>query len=384
MLIKTWKIIADENIPFVRELFASFGDVYLLKGRDISTRDVQDADVLLVRSVTQVGQHLLNGSSVKFVGTCTIGIDHLQTDWLNANNVQWASAPGCNALGVVQYVLSCLAIHERLEQRNKIAIVGCGNVGERLYRTLKSLGNDCVCIDPFKTRDEVPDLGHFEDIYACDVLCLHTPLTKTGSHPTWHLFSAQVLQKLKPGALLINAGRGAVVDNQALLALLQKGQDLNVVLDVWEPEPDISVELLRRIALGTPHIAGYSYEGKVNGSLMIFDALCRFAALDEKQNIHLQDLKQNVLKLAFGEAQTLVADSATQAILATYDVRDDDQRLRAQVDKLPAAFDVLRKTYPVRREPGHYVLQGASIDAQRAMHLGFVDSINANLINTNS
>lgn len=365
-----WKIIADENIPFVRELFSVFGEVQLLKGRDIRAHHVQDADVLLVRSVTQVSQALLEGSSVKFVGTCTIGIDHLHTAWLESQNIAWASAPGCNAMGVVQYVLSCLAVHNLLEKKNKVAIVGCGNVGGRLYRTLKALGNDCVCIDPFKTREALPDLGVFENIYDCDVLCLHTPWTRDGAHPTHHLFNQAVLAKLKPRALLINAGRGAVIDNRALLHVLQQGSDLKVVLDVWEPEPDISRQLLELVVLATPHIAGYSYEGKVNGSLMIYDALSKFA--DVNNEPIFQDTKQTVMRQAFGAPEKLGAETLSDAILACYDVREDDRRLRDAADQLPASFDVLRKNYPVRREPSHYILQSRSIDLLNAEHSGFL------------
>lgn len=372
-----WKIVADENIPFVEELFASFGEVHLCAGRNISKEDVADADVLLVRSVTQVNRALLENTAVKFVGTCTIGIDHLDTAWLTENNIAWSSAPGCNAMGVVQYVLSSLAVQGLLEKSISVAVVGCGNVGGRVYKTLKALGKHCICIDPFKSTNDFVDLAKFESIYNCDVICLHAPLTRSGAHPTYHMISADVLNKLMPGTLLLNAGRGAVIDNLALLQFLQQGADLNVVLDVWEPEPAINIELLGRVKLGTPHIAGYSYEGKVNGSLMIFDALVTFISKtrpSEETSLFsmMKHVKEGVVKRAFGEPEILRADSISSAVLATYDVREDDGLLRGEVSNLPASFDLLRKQYRKRREPAHYTLKSENIDTKDALALGFL------------
>lgn len=365
-----WRIVADENIPFIRELFGIFGEVVLCKGREISARDVRDADVLLVRSVTRVNAALLEHSRVKFVGTCTIGIDHLDVTWLEQQHIAWSAAPGCNAMAVVQYVLACLALNELLEKSNSIAIVGCGNVGGRLYQTLKALGNKCVAVDPFKTREELPDLAVFEAIYDCDVVCLHTPLTLSGPYPTWHLFDEKVLARLRANCLLINAGRGAVIDNQALLRVLHGGKPLRVVLDVWEPEPDINRDLLASVVLGTPHIAGYSYEGKVNGSTMIFDALCEYAAVGDQAEF--QSCRREVLEKAFGEAEILTADSLSAALLASYDPRRDDKQLRARAPELPEVFDHLRKHYPKRREPSHFYLESTAVNPQLAAASGFL------------
>ncbi len=275
------KIVADENIPFARELFSEFGELTLLPGRHMRVEDVVDADALLVRSVTPVNEALLKQSKVKFVGTCTIGVDHLDIAYLQENEIRYASAPGCNANAVAQYVLSALAKQQKLDSSKNVVVVGGGNVGSRVYKQLKALGMSCVCVDPFIQSKDDMSFAQFDAIYDADIICVHTPFTVSGDFPTQHMFNQEVISKLKPGALLLNAGRGGVVDSQALLNQLQLGQRLTVVLDVWENEPGINAQLLQKVDIGTPHIAGYSFEGRVTGSLMIFRALCQFLQDDE-------------------------------------------------------------------------------------------------------
>ncbi len=370
---KKLNIVIDENIPYAEALFSTFGNLSALKGRDICAKDVENADILLVRSVTKVNQGLLENSNVKFVGTCTIGVDHLDTSWLDQNGIAWASAPGCNALGVVQYVMSCLAKLNVLHSKMNVAIVGCGNVGGKVYQYLKAFGKNCFCIDPFKTLEEIEDLRDFEKIYDCDLICLHTPLTRKGPFATHHLINKNVLERLKPGAILLNAGRGAVINNNDLFEFLRLGGDLNVVLDVWETEPDIKTDLLGYVRIATAHIAGYSFEGKVNGSLMIFDALVKYL---QKFDVGLIDkvagLGERVVKEAFGEQETLFSKRLKDAILEAYDVSDDDRLLRAAVDELPGSFDALRKNYAKRREFSHFrLLNLNSQDYTQAKCLGF-------------
>ena len=269
------KIVADENIPYVDALFGELGEIVTRPGRDICAADVADADVLLVRSVTSVNQRLLGDSNVKFVGTCTIGTDHLDKNWLDSAGIEYRSAPGCNAYGVVQYVFSVLANLDLLRGQPKVGVIGCGNVGGRLYRTLKALGLDVVVYDPFLSKSNIPDLQEWEALYDCDIVCTHTPLTTSGPHPTEKMITTNFFSNLKTGCLLLNAGRGGVIDNNALSDYLD-GDNLNnvrVVLDVWESEPDVHRKLLHQVIFASPHIAGYSFEGKTNGSLMIFTAL---------------------------------------------------------------------------------------------------------------
>jgi erythronate-4-phosphate dehydrogenase len=355
------RIVADENIPFLNDFFSPFGCITALPGRAMQAEDVRDADILLVRSVTQVNQQLLENSPVKFVGTCTIGVDHIDQHYLNSRGITMASAPGCNAGGVVQYVLSALAKLYPTWQKARIGIVGCGNVGGRLYAALRGAGVEVCGFDPFKSKavnnhsaDADINWVSWESVLQCDIICVHTPLTRAGPSPTWHMFNASVLEKLKPGTLLLNAGRGEVIDNLALLNRLKQQQDLTLVLDVWENEPDILVELLDYIALGTPHIAGYSYEGRINGSLMIHRALGHY--LKEKEHsLHEHEIK--IMAQALGDAECLYCTDLNSSLLSVYDVSTDDASLRELVAKeatTQKGFDILRKNYPQRRELSHY------------------------------
>ena len=359
------KIVADQNMPLVHELFRPFGQVHLLPGREIMPADVADADVLLVRSVTQVSRQLLESSKVTFVGSATIGTDHIDIDYLQAANITFAHAPGCNAEAVVQYDLSVMCRLVPGWQRKTVGIVGCGNVGGRLYKKLRDIGVNCRVYDPFLGSASNEDLVPFEELLgSCDIICLHTPITKTGLFPTHHLFNSDVLSRLKPGALLLNAGRGGVIDNSALLAHLEGGSRLQVALDVWEPEPQLNLKLMAMVTLATPHIAGYSLEGKTNGTLMVFDAFLKSLGKTAPQSEEPVDEFQ-----ALGDQ-----DSLDEAILASYDVAADDQRMREALSGLGnpeavgLAFDQMRKDYPVRREFSYYSVVSADGDFKR---LGF-------------
>jgi erythronate-4-phosphate dehydrogenase len=345
-------IVADENMPAIAELFGEFGRVITLPGRRIDRAAVAGADVLLVRSVTVVNRTLLAGSAVKFVGSATIGTDHVDTDYLAERGIAFAHAPGCNARAVADYMTAVLCACEPGWRDKTLGIVGCGNVGGGLYRRLKALGVDCRCYDPFLDERQVPDLTTFEAVLEADVLCLHAPLTRSGPYPTRHLFDEAVLRRLRPGTLLINAGRGAVVDNRALLARLGEGA-LRAVLDVWENEPDIDPDLLERVALGTPHIAGYSLEGRLAGTRMVLAAFCRW-----------RDAPLPPPAPAEAPAVIRVEPGATLAsvVLSAYDPRRDGRHMRhaladADGDR-GAAFDRLRKHYPVRREFSHFRVRG--------------------------
>lgn len=323
------KIVADENIAYAKHFFAAMGELVLLAGRHISAADVRDADVLLVRSVTSVNRELLAGSAVKFVGSCTIGTDHVDQHYLTEAGIQFAFAPGCNAQAVVEYVMAALRGLEVNLKNARVGVVGCGNVGGRLLRHFLRSGVNAVGNDPFLSNTDFP-LVDVETILHCDVICLHTPLTKTGAHPSFHLLDNTRIQQLKAGTLLLNAGRGAVVDNLALLQRLERAQDLQVVLDVWENEPAINGDLLAQAAIDTPHIAGYSAEGKLRGTEMVYEALCAF--LQQPCN-----------------AAPVVLDGAIEP----YDIFADDAALREQFPVDGAlAFDRLRKFYQPRRELG--------------------------------
>ncbi|HEY6529584.1 MAG TPA: 4-phosphoerythronate dehydrogenase [Cellvibrionaceae bacterium] len=364
------RIVADENIPFLNEFFGHFGEITSLPGRAMRTQDLKAADVLLVRSVTRVNQQLLQSSQVKFVGTCTIGVDHLDADYLNEQKIVTASAPGCNAGGVVQYVLSALARVKPQWINAKIGIVGCGNVGGRLYRVLSAAGVNVCAFDPFKHNSDIRWV-QWDELLSCDIICVHTPLTRASTAPTLHLFNEVALAQLKPGTLLLNAGRGEVIDNVALLNRLQQKQDLMVVLDVWEGEPDILAPLMEQVALGTPHIAGYSYEGRVNGSLMIHRALGEFLKVDKTK---LDEHEAQVMAEALGGTECLNFTDLNDSLVSIYDVARDDAQLRALVTKEGTSrlgFDLLRKNYPKRRELSHYVISPQTPFVESLRALGF-------------
>ncbi|MGS0541299.1 4-phosphoerythronate dehydrogenase PdxB [Pseudomonas sp. Y5-11] len=351
-------IVADENIPLLDAFFAGFGEIRRVPGRAIDRATVEQADVLLVRSVTNVNRALLEGSKVRFVGTCTIGTDHLDLDYFTEAGITWSSAPGCNARGVVDYVLGSLMTLAEIEgvdlPQRTYGVIGAGEVGGRLIKVLKGLGWNVKVCDPPRQAVEGGDYVSLEQIIEqCDVISLHTPLTRTGAGATWHLFDEPRLQQLKPGTWLINAARGPVVDNAALRNVLLAREDLQAVLDVWEAEPEVDVDLAELCVLATPHIAGYSLDGKQRGTAQIYQAYCEF--IGQTPTIQLSDL----LPAPWLSEVTLHADSDPAWALAmlcrgVYDPRRDDADFRrslvGNVAEQRAAFDVLRKQYPVRRE----------------------------------
>ena len=351
-------IVADENIPLLDAFFAGFGEIRRVPGRAIDRATVEQADVLLVRSVTNVNRALLEGSKVRFVGTCTIGTDHLDLDYFTEAGITWSSAPGCNARGVVDYVLGSLMTLAEIEgvelPQRTYGVIGAGEVGGRLIKVLKGLGWNVKVCDPPRQAVEGGDYVSLEQIIEqCDVISLHTPLTRTGAGATWHLFDEPRLQQLKPGTWLINAARGPVVDNAALHNVLLAREDLQAVLDVWEAEPEVDVDLAELCVLATPHIAGYSLDGKQRGTAQIYQAYCEF--IGQTPSIQLSDL----LPAPWLSEVTLHADSDPAWALAmlcrgVYDPRRDDADFRrslvGNVAEQRAAFDVLRKQYPVRRE----------------------------------
>ena len=352
---RSLKIIADENMPLVHELFGHYGSVTLIPGRSIRAEDVIDADVLLVRSVTVVNQELLQGSSVKFVGSATIGIDHVDTNFLRTAGIRFAFAPGCNAKAVVQYDLSVMSRLVPDWVNKTVGIIGCGNVGTRLYSTLSALDVSCRIYDPFLSMNSSLPLHNFNDVLEADIVCLHTPLTYEGLFPTYHMIDRAAINRLIPGALLISAGRGEVVDTEALLEILRSGKPLSVALDVWESEPDICPNLLRHVSLGTPHIAGYSLEGKINGTTMVFDDFLDWIGAQEDYSARL-----SIEPVTISSPNI---NSVNRAILASYDVFADDKRMRKALSGLVkntsqqrGMFDALRREYPVRREFGSTIV----------------------------
>jgi len=374
-------IVADENIPLLDAFFSGFGEIRRVPGRSIDRATVEHADVLLVRSVTNVNRALLEGSNVRFVGTCTIGTDHLDLDYFKQAGITWSSAPGCNARGVVDYVLGSLLTLAEIEgadlNQRTYGVVGAGEVGGRLVKVLQGLGWKVLVCDPPRQAAEGGDFVSLEQVIEqCDVISLHTPLKKHGAQSTWHLFDKKRLNQLKPGTWLINASRGPVVDNAALRQVLLEREDLQAVLDVWEGEPEVDVALAELCVLATPHIAGYSLEGRQRGTAQIYQAYCNF--LGRPAEVSLSDLLPAPwLSQVALHAQTDPAWALAMLCRGVYDPRRDDADFRrslvGNVSEQRAAFDALRKHYPKRREiDGLQVrIEGESAELQQiVMALG--------------
>lgn len=347
------KIIADDQMPLLAETFGQHGELQRLSGREICAADLTDAEVLLVRSVTRVNANLLQGSSIRFVGSATIGIDHLDTDWLDANNINWAHAPGCNADATAQYALAMMWLACERLQRNfrqqTVGIIGRGNVGRRLEQLLKVLNIPVLCCDPPLQDQGEQQLVSMDMACSSNIISVHVPLTHGGNYSTKNLFDASRLGKLRPDVLLVNTSRGGVIEKTGLLARLQSGQ-LQAALDVWPDEPFIKPELLSMVSVATPHVAGYSREGKQAGTEMIYQAFCKTFALcpvtDTGSGIEISALD-------IGSASN-TDDVLKHAIQSSCQVGRDDTRLR----QLPAFkpddprlhIDGVRAVYPDRYE----------------------------------
>ena len=352
------KIVADQQIPHAAQAFSEFADVTLCNGREITAEKINDADVLLLRSVTAVNADLLEDSQVKFVATATSGLDHIDLGYLERNNIGFAHAKGSNARSVAEYVLSSLFVladqHDFKFKDKTVGVIGCGEVGSHVVELLEILGVKTIINDP-PLKDESGD-GQYRDIheiFSADIISLHVPLTGDGPYPTQNLFDAQFLSQLKDDVILLNTARGGVINESALKKHLATHEDMKVVLDVWEDEPDIDLELLTEIDIGTPHIAGYSTDGKIHATEMIFESLCEFFKLDYKWNPDFELSAANSFELPLG-SELDDQDAIQMAILASYDVRGDSASLRQipeiSIEQRGQYFDELRKNYPVRRE----------------------------------
>lgn len=349
-------ILVDENIPYGAEAFDTLGTVRRAPGRAITKDMLSDVDALIVRSITKVNETLLEGTPVRFVGTCTIGEDHVDKSYLSRKGIAFSSAPGCNANSVAEYVVTALLYlaekHDFDLASKRLGIVGVGNVGSKVYRKAGALGMTCVLNDPpLATKTGDPVYRPLDEIRECDVITFHTPLNKAGDYPTYHLADEAFLASLRPGSILFNTSRGAVVNNAALAEALHRGHIAAAVLDVWENEPTPNLDLLALADIATPHIAGYSFDGKVNGTRQIYEALCAFlgvnAAWDPRPILPPPPLPELEVDPS---ASNVLGKTALQA----YDLPGDDARMRGIGDAAPdqqgTYFDRLRKEYPVRRE----------------------------------
>ncbi len=377
------KTVADKNIPYVKEAFSGFGDVILKAGRDITPDDVRDADILLVRTVTPVNKELLDNSRVKFIGTATIGFDHVDVDYLVERKIAFSSAAGCNANSVAEYIVAAffvLAERYGLNLRDlTLGVVGVGNVGTKVVEKARALGMEVLLNDPPKAR-ETGDKNYLPLDYILkesDIVSFHVPLIYEGADATYRMAGHGLFNKMKPGSFIINTSRGAVVDTHALINSLYHGKLKSAVIDTWENEPDISTQLLDCIDIGTPHIAGYSRDGKVNATEILYRVACE--VFNKKPEWKPHDLPQPEHPVIEFPVNGNDFDNGIGNIIKkAYDIERDDRALRmifsVRKNERPAYFDRLRNEYPVRREFHSIIVQssGRSYHIITKLHkLGF-------------
>lgn len=371
--------LIDENLPAANTLFGSCNgeqqQLSFYSGRSIGAAQLAAAEVLLVRSVTRVDHALLDRApNLRFVGTATIGTDHVDTFALAERNIGFANAAGCNAIAVGEYVLSaalCVAERTKVDWRSKRAlVVGAGNTGMQVAQRLAALGMQVAFIDPpLQAAGVGLAYSDWSHLGSFDLVTCHVPLTKKGDNSTWHLLNEAKITALKPGATLINASRGAVVANQPLLKRLQEQGDLHVVLDVWEEEPKVNVDLVNLVAVATPHIAGHSMEGKIRGSFRLYEALHRHfnwccAPLQEQAVLPPALLDTQHIYQPLGQTDI------SRLVHGVYNIIEDDREFRKH-GLTVAGFDQLRKEYRLRRELSAQRISGSPAALAQLQQLGF-------------
>jgi erythronate-4-phosphate dehydrogenase len=358
------KFVIDRDIPFIHGVLEKYADVVYLEGRAITRKDVADADALVVRTRTICNEALLVGSKVRFIASATIGYDHIDTEFCRAKNIRWTNAEGCNSTSVQQYVAAALFhLTNKLDfelAKKSIGIVGVGNVGTKVARFCSVLGMHVLLNDPPRERREGSSAFVSLDaiVERADIITLHVPLNRDGPDKTLQLVNGKLLSRLGPDQIVINTSRGGVVDQGPLKAALDKKRLAACVVDVWEDEPNIDRELLYQVNIGTPHIAGYSADGKANGTSMSVRALSRFFSLGIDDwfpaNVPVPENTTIDLDCKNLRQQKIVC----KLVSRTYDILADDQRLRNS----PAAFEKQRAQYPLRREFPAYTAKLSNAD----------------------
>jgi len=356
------KIIADEKIPFVEDCFSSIGKVAVIPGRQITPAILADADVLLVRTITKVDADLLAGSKIRFVGTATIGFEHIDTEYLARHNIGFASAPASNANSVAEYIIAALLTvavkyNFNLEEKS-IGIIGVGNIGSKVAKKCRTLGMQVLLNDPPLYR-QTGDSKYLplEHLFGCDFITLHTPLTFDGIDKTFHLADEKFFNSLKTGAVFLNTARGGVTDTTALKKTIRSEKLRAAVLDVWENEPNIDTELLKVADIATPHIAGYSFDGKVGGMIMVYEALCKHFGMETKYEAGNFLGPAAVPEIKITETSVNAERILSEIVEKVYNINEDDSKMRRILD-VPDKnrgdfFDNLRDNYLIRREFGN-------------------------------
>ena len=353
------KFVVDRHLPFIENAFGPLGELRVVDTVELTAAEIRDADVVIIRSTTKIDRALLEGSRVKFVGTATIGTDHVDLEYLASKGIAFASAPGSNSNSVKEYVVGALLRLGRLKGLRlrglTIGIVGAGHVGSKVQQAATSLGMRVLMNDPpLARRTGDPRYVALDELMEADIISLHVPLTRGGEDPTYHLFDDARFDRLKEGTIFINTSRGSVVDTASLKSALMRGQVGSCVLDVWENEPAIDVELLGAAAIGTPHIAGYSMEGKANAVRMIREAVCRHFGIASSWDLSAEFGVMEKTHIAVppdaAEPQSILESIVTRC----YDISLDDRALRGIALVNPGEraghFKKLRAGYRIRRE----------------------------------
>ncbi len=367
------KIAADKNIPYLNGIAELFGEVIYLDGAAFTNETVKDADTLIVRTVTHFDEGILKGTAVKLICSATIGYDHIDTAYCDLNGIAWTNAPGCNSGSVQQYIISVLIAMSRkkgFDLKDKtIGIVGVGNVGKKVAKACELLGMKVLLNDPPRQVKEGDD--RFVSLQTimneADIITFHTPLTKQGEYKTYHLADADFFSSLKKKPVIINSARGAIIHTNAIKAALNKGEISGAVIDCWENEPNIDLEYLKMADIATPHIAGYSADGKANATRMSLAAIADFYGMSkEPVSLVKEPAPANpVIDMdKYADSDNRIYD----AILETYDPAGDYSRLTND----PASFKKLRNEYPLRREYHAYSVVNATNEEKDILNrLGF-------------
>jgi erythronate-4-phosphate dehydrogenase len=370
------KIVADDKIPFLKGALEPFAEVVYLPGKKISNEILSDADALMIRTRTKCTHSLLEGTNVRFIGTATIGFDHIDTSYCDTHGITWTNAPGCNSSSVQQYITAALLKLARDHQfklnEKTIGIVGVGNVGSKVAKVAGILGMNVLLNDPPRARKEGSSNFVLLDslLKESDIVTVHVPLSFVDEDKTYHLFDDLYFKKMKKRSWFLNSSRGEVTDTPALKRSLASGKLGGAIIDVWENEPDIDLEMLDKTFLATPHIAGYSTDGKANGTAMVVNSLCKHFNLPPK-SWYPEDIPGPSLPFIEidGEGKSDY-DIIGEAVFQAYNIEDDDIRFRFN----PADFEVLRGQYQIRREFPSYTinLKGGNIKVRKVLEeLGF-------------
>lgn len=370
------RILADDKIPFLQGVLEPYAEIKYLPGNEINADDISQADALLIRTRTKCTNALLNNSTVRFIGTATIGFDHIDTQFCDSKSIKWTNAPGCNSSSVQQYIAAAIlkiASEFRFELKDKtIGIIGVGNVGSGIEKFVKLFGMKVLLCDPPRQREEGGAAFVTLDkiLKKADLITLHVPLNIVGEDTTYHLFDEKTFKKMKKGAWFLNSSRGEVVETSLLKKALRSGKLSGAVLDVWENEPDIDTELMENAFISTPHIAGYSTDGKANGTAMIVNALSAFFDLPLK-NWYPENVPfpaESVIEIDCIGKNT--QEIIREAVNHTYNINEDDTSLRFS----PADFEKQRGNYRTRREFSAYKVKlnnGNEIGLNMLQQLGF-------------